>query len=332
MTIRFGIIGAGVIADTRMAPAIREAEGCELAAVHARNPEKAEAFAERHDARRWYSEWQELVDDDDVDAVYIATPPYLHEEQTLAAAEAGKHVLCEKPMAITLEECDAMMAACRQADVRLGLCFMMRFHPVHQRIRQLVTEGFLGEPKLAEARIAFELPDKSPDAFRLQPDLGGGGAMMDVGVHCIDTLRFLLGREVEAVAAFADHDPSVYPSDDTSVVVLRFEGDVQGLIGMSFSVPFAGRSNVELYGSAGSLISVDNLGQESTGHLLRISAEGAQEEEPAYYNQYVALVDEFVAAVQAGRDPVPGGADGRRAQAIALAAYDSIQTGEVVHV
>ena len=332
MSIRFGIIGAGVIADVRMAPAIREAEGCELVAVHARNPEKAQAFAAKHGIPRWYDDWQALLDDREVDAVYIATPPYQHAEQTVAAAQAGKHVLCEKPMAITLEECDRMIAACRQADVRLGLCFMMRFHPVHQRMRQLVAQGFLGQPKMAEARIVFELPNKGPDAFRLQPALGGGGAVMDVGVHCIDLLRFLLDRDVEAVAAFSNHDPSIYPSDETTVMTLRFQGDVPAAVGVSFGIPYAGRSNVELYGSAGSLFSVDTLGQESTGRFLRVSAEGTQEEMPPVYNQYVALVNEFVEAVQTGRDPVPGGADGRRAQAIALAAYESIKTGRVVKV
>lgn len=332
MSIRFGIIGAGVIADVRMAPAIREAVGSELVAVHARKPEKAEAFAQRHNVPRWYTDWRALLADDAVDAVYIATPPYEHMEQTVAAAQAGKHVLCEKPMAITLEECDRMIAACREADVRLGLCFMMRFHPVHQRIRQLVTEGFLGQPKMAEARITFELADKSPEAFRVQPALGGGGAVMDVGVHCVDTLRFLLGREVEAVAAFSDHDPSVYPSDETTVMALRFQGDVPAAVGVSFGIPFAGRSNVELYGSAGSLFSVDTLGQESSGRFIAVSAEGAREESPPVYNQYVALVDEFITAVQEGREPVPGGADGRQAQAIALAAYESIRTGQVVRL
>ncbi|MCZ7570401.1 MAG: Gfo/Idh/MocA family oxidoreductase [Ardenticatenaceae bacterium] len=330
MTIRFGIIGAGVIADVRMAPAIREAAGAELVAVHARNPEKARSFAARHGARRWYSEAQALLDDREVDAVYIATPPSQHAEETEAAAQAGKHVLCEKPMAIALEECDRMIAACRRADVRLGLCFMLRFHPVHRRMRDLVTEGFLGQPKMAEARLVFELPDKSPTAFRLQPALGGGGAVMDVGVHGVDILRFMLGRDVEAVSAFSDHDPSVFPSDDTTVMALCFDGDLPASVGVSFGVPFAERSNVELYGSAGSLFSVDTLGQESEGRFIAISAAGRREEAPPVYNQYVALVDEFVAAVREGREPVPGGADGRAAQAVALAAYESIHTGTVV--
>lgn len=332
MTVRFGIIGAGVIADVRMAPAIREAAGAELVAVHARNPEKAQVFAARHGVQRWYSDWRALLDDGELDAVYIATPPSDHAEQTEAAARAGTHVLCEKPMAITLEECDRMIAACREADVRLGLCFMMRFHPVHRRMRQLVAEGFLGQPKLVEARLVFELPDKSPTAFRLQPALGGGGAVMDVGLHGVDMLRFMLGREVEAVAAFSDHDPAVFPSDDTTVMALRFEGNLPGTVGVSFGIPFANRSNVELYGSAGSLFSVDTLGQESHGRFIMTSADGTQAESPPVYNQYVALVDEFVAAVREGREPVPGGADGRKAQAIALAAYESIRTGRVISV
>lgn len=332
MPIRFGILGAGIIADVRMAPAIREAADCDLVAVHARNAEKAEQFAHRHGVQRWYSDWRELLDDPEVDAVYIATPPYEHAEQTIAAARAGKHILCEKPMALTLEECDRMIAACREADVRLGLSFMMRFHPAHRRIRQLVEEGFLGEPKLAEARIVFELPNKSPSAFRLRPEWGGGGAVMDVGVHCIDILRFVLGREVESVAAFSDRDPAVFPSDNTTVMELRFRGGLPATIAISFDVPFAPRSNVELYGSAGSLFSVDTLGQESHGSFVLASQAGTREETPEVYNQYVALVEEFAAAVRERREPVPGGADGREAQRVALAAYESIRTGKSIQL
>ncbi|HYN89128.1 MAG TPA: Gfo/Idh/MocA family oxidoreductase [Ardenticatenaceae bacterium] len=330
MTVRFGILGAGVIADVRMAPAMREAVGCELVAVHARNPDKARAFATRHALGRWYSDWQALLEDQEVDAVYVATPPYEHEAQTLAAARAGKHVLCEKPMAITLDECDRMIAACREARVRLGLCFMMRFHPVHRRMRQLLDEGFLGEPRMAEARLLFELGDKSPAAFRVRPELGGGGAVMDVGVHCVDLLRFLLGREVESVSATADRDPAVYPSDLTTMMALRFSGAVPAAVGSSFAIPYAGRNNVELYGSAGSLFSVSTLGQESRGTLIGTSAAGRWVEEPPVYNQYVALLDEFVTAIAEEREPSPGGEDGRAAQAVALAAYESIRSGAVV--
>ena len=132
MTMKFGIIGAGIIADVRMAPAIKEARGCELVAVQARDSEKARAFAAKHDVAHWYADWRELLANQEVDAVYIATPPFLHPEQAISSAQAGKHVLLEKPMANTLVECDDIIAACVDADVRLGMCFMMRFHPVQQ--------------------------------------------------------------------------------------------------------------------------------------------------------------------------------------------------------
>src|SRR5713226_4770625 len=125
---RWGLIGAGDIAQKRVAPAMRDSPGCDLVAISRARPELAESFAKTFNARRWYQRWQELLADPDIDGVYLATPVHLHAVQTIAAAEAGKHVLCEKPMAMDVGECDRMMAACQASHVTLSVAYYRHFY------------------------------------------------------------------------------------------------------------------------------------------------------------------------------------------------------------
>jgi len=329
--LRWGIIGAGIIADVRMAPAIRQTPGCELVAVQARDAARAAAFAAKHGAARHYTDVEALVADPQVDAIYIASPNYLHAEQTILAAQHGKHVLCEKPMALTLDECQAMIDACQTHNVRLMIGFMMRFHAAHQRAREMVESGFLGEHKLARAHFLFQLPRPGPDNWRQQPALAGGGAVMDVGVHCVDLLRFLLGTEVEAVSAFADHNPTTYPSDETTVILLRFEGNVQGTVEVSFGVPYAS-NDFALYGSQGALLGTDTLGQKPTGRLRALSADGTSDVPLKPVNMYVAETEHFARCIAEGRESTISGQEGLQVQRIALAVYEAIRTGQMVSI
>ncbi len=328
--VHWGIIGAGVIADVRMAPAIQQAAGCELVAVQARDAAKSAAFATRHGVARHYTDVEALVTDPQVDAVYIASPNYLHAEQTILAAQHGKHVLGEKPMALTPDECQAMIDACQTYGVRLMIGFMMRFHAAHRRAREIVESGFLGETKLARAHFLFRLPHPGPNNWRQQPTLSGGGAVMDVAVHCVDLLHFLLGREVEAVSAFADHDPATYPSDETTTILLRLEGNVQGAVEVSFGVPYAS-NDFALYGSQGTIIGRNTLGQEPTGELYTLSAKGRVSHDLTPVNMYVAQAEHFARCIEENREPITGGQEGLRNLEIALAIYESIRTQRVVY-
>ena len=137
--VRWGLIGAGDIARKRIAPALRDLPNCEFVSVSRSRSELAEEFANEFGARKWFADWRELVSDPEIDAVYIATPVYLHAEQTIAAADAGKHVLCEKPMALSVKECDEMIAACRSNDVKLGIAYYRRFYPVIKRVKEIIA-------------------------------------------------------------------------------------------------------------------------------------------------------------------------------------------------
>src|SRR5437762_8163128 len=150
MKLRWGLIGCGDIAQKRVAPALRDAPLCEFVAIARNQAHLAESFAREFGARKWYSDWRDLVRDSEIDSVYIATPVHLHAEQTIAAAEAGKHVLCEKPMAMNPAECDRMIAACRGARVSLGIAYYRHFYPAVIRIRQLIASGAIGIPVFAQ--------------------------------------------------------------------------------------------------------------------------------------------------------------------------------------
>src|SRR5437870_4509996 len=159
--LRWGLIGCGDISRKRVAPALRDLPNCDLVAVARSRAELAEPLAQEFGARRWYQDWQTLIQDKDVQAVYIATPVHLHAAQTIAAAEAGKHVLCEKPMALNVEDCDRMIAACRAHDVRLGVAYYRHFYPAIARIKAIVASGEIGDPVVAQIE-AFEWCNLQP--------------------------------------------------------------------------------------------------------------------------------------------------------------------------
>jgi predicted dehydrogenase len=312
MILHWGVIGAGDIVRRRVAPALRESQSCEFVAISRARAELADE-AKALGARRWYPRWRDLVADDEVESVYVATPVYLHAEQTIAAAEAGKHVLCEKPMAMDAAECDRMLAACRANDVRLGIAYYRRFYPVVQRVKTLVASGEIGDPVVAHV-TAFEPFDPRPDHPRiwlLDPSRSGGGPMMDFGCHRLEVLLHLFGNVRRAAGVIANV-LFVRAVEDTAAVVLQFE---QGPCATLVVTHAAGerRDTVDIAGSRGSIQTADlNSGE------LRISVDGVERREshPPAANVHLPLVEDFVAAVAGNRPPAVDGEMGRRVAAI----------------
>src|SRR5262245_51704570 len=148
--LRWGLTGCGDIARKRVAPSLRDSQYSELVAVNRGQPELAEAFAKEFGARRWYDDWRDLLQDSEINAIYVATPVNLHCPQTIAAAEAGKHVLCEKPMALNVQECERMISACSANNVKLGIAYYRHFYPVIQRIKDVIKSGEIGTPVLVQ--------------------------------------------------------------------------------------------------------------------------------------------------------------------------------------
>jgi len=303
--VRWGLIGCGDIAAKRVAEALRRSAGSELVAVARARRELAAEFAERHGARRGHADWQALVGDDEVDAVYVATPVHLHAEQAVAAARAGKHVLCEKPMAIDVAGAESMLAEARARGVRLGIAYYRHHYPVVARLRQVLASGELGEPVLAQVQAfeAFDVPRDHPRAWFLRRAQAGGGPMADFGCHRVEVLLDLLGPVAEAQGfpdnvRFRDRDV-----EDTFVARLRFRSGAIALLSVTHAVQER-RDTLEIFGTRGSA----QVGVLNQGDLRVVTAGGVREERhPPHPNLHQPLVEDFVAAVREGREPAVSG-------------------------
>jgi Oxidoreductase family, NAD-binding Rossmann fold len=213
-SLSWGLIGAGDIVRKRVGEALREGRGCELVAVSRARTELLESFARKVGARRWHADWRDLIADDEVDAVYVATPVHLHAEQTVAAAEAGKHVLCEKPMVMTAAECDRMIAACRAHGVRLGIAYYRRFYPAVEAPRRPASPADHSrreEPRKHERLVKYRLA--FPRLF--PPQCGGRRVQLCLCVSVATSRRCaLVGLQPTGRRGAGARSPQVPPPGD----------------------------------------------------------------------------------------------------------------------
>ncbi len=318
--LRWGLVGCGDIAEKRVAPALRDLPNCELAAVSRARFPLAEAFAKKFGARAWYRDWRELVTDTEVDAVYVATPVRLHAEQTIAAAEAGKHVLTEKPMAMDTDECDRMIAACRANDVRLGVAYYRRFYPVIGRIKEIINSGEIGQTVVAQIN-AFEWFDPPPDHPRrwlIDKEQAGGGPMFDFGCHRIEILRHLFG-EVAHVSSIVSNRFFHRDVEDTAVALFQFEQGASGTLTVTHAAAEP-QDTLSVFGKQGSIhVPVLNRGE------IKIITDRVERLEtlPPHPNLHQPLIDDFAQAVIAHREPTVGGEVGREVARIEGQIYDA---------
>ena len=248
-TIRWGILGCGDVAEKKSGPALYQAPHSALHAVMRRDKAKAEDFARRHGANRAYDTVDNLLADPDVDAVYIATPPHLHCDQTLAAARAGKRVLVEKPMALDLGECETMIAACKEAGVSLHVAYYRRFYPKFVHAKKLLDDGAIGHVLGAHLFMAQMSPG---GGWRVDPKLSGGGHFLDVGSHRLDMTLFLLGGELSGAAGWAQNKLGIHSAEND--VTLSFQTTAGAVVSAGFHFHTRpGRDVLEIIGSEGTL-------------------------------------------------------------------------------
>jgi len=245
-TLDWGVLGVANIGVRAVIPAIQRARRSRLVAIASRTESRAREAAQRIGISRAYGSYDALLQDPQVQAIYIPLPNSLHREWTIRSAEAGKHVLCEKPLALTVADCEEMIAACRAHGVVLMEAFMYRFHPRTRRVAQLVTEGAIGDPRLVRASFTFRIRD--PANIRLQPDLGGG-ALYDVGCYTVNVSRMILGEPREVAASGHIGTSGV---DETLAGLLRFEGDRLAVIDCGLMA--SRREEYELVGADGRLM------------------------------------------------------------------------------
>lgn len=251
-TIRWGIIGCGDVTEVKSGPGFQKADHSDLVAVMRRRGDLAKDYAERHGVPRWYDNAAALINDPEVDAVYVATPPSSHKEYTLMSAVAGKPVYVEKPMALNFAECQEMIAACAQRRIPLFVAYYRRTLPRFLKIKELVEAGAIGEVRFAN--ITFYQPmsaeDLNPDKpWRVDPTVAGGGRFVDLASHMLDFLDYALGPICD-VQGFAGNQARKYAAEDIVTGSFRFASGVHGVGTWCFSA-FENRDVTEIVGTDG---------------------------------------------------------------------------------
>jgi predicted dehydrogenase len=218
--LRWGVLGTARIATAKVIPAIQQAASCEVVAIASRDAKRAEQAARDLTIPRWHASYEALLDDPDVDVVYNALPNHLHVPWTAAAADAGKHVLCEKPIALSASEATQLVDVRNRTGVRIQEAFMVRTHPQWVKAREIVASGRLGDVRSMLGYFSYYNDD--PSNIRNVPAFGGG-ALMDIGCYLVHTSRFIFGRDPQRVMGLIDHDPR-FGTDRMTSMLLDFAG------------------------------------------------------------------------------------------------------------
>ena len=330
--IRWGFIGASLWASRYLIPAVAAQLDAVGVGVFSSSPERGEEYAAANGLHRAYASLEELLGDEDIDAVYISTTNDLHAEQTIAAAAAGKHVLCEKPLALSLDDALRMREACAAAGVVFATDHHLRAAPTIATMRELVAAGEIGELVSGRVFHARGLGEEFK-GWRLDRPEAGGGVVLDITVHDADVVRFLFADEVAEVTALGANQGLAAPGLEDSVMgVMRMRGGQLVSFHDAFTVPDAS-TGVELYGTEGALIGRDVIDGEPVGQVFLRRGDDAREIEIAERKPiYVEAVRRFDAAVRGEGAPLASGDDGIATLAIATAVQESARSGRAVAV
>ncbi|MCW2537819.1 MAG: hypothetical protein JWQ26_3518 [Modestobacter sp.] len=306
--VGWGIVGLGGIATNEIAPAVQAATNSTLAGVVSRDATRAKEFAERFGAASAYDDYQALLDDPAVHAVYLATPNAMHADQVVAAARAGKHVLSDKPLATTIADAERAVAACADAGVHLGTTFQTRNHEGMDHIRQLLADGEIGSVRLAQLEIS---PGRFlPKGWRTDPELAGAGVMHNLGVHGYDLLRYLLDAEITEVTALVDVEEG-FEVDTAALALLRFDNGALAYVNANQTVP-GYQPNLAIYGTEGTILGHDVTRPNLRGRIAVVGRSGSSEREVDTAGSFVTTIANFAEAVLRGHEPSPSGVDGLR--------------------
>lgn len=297
--LRWGIIGTAKIAREFLIPAIRLSPHAEVAAVASRDAEKARRYADTCDIPRCFGSYQDLLNNPDIDAVYIPLPNDMHVSLSLQAIAAGKHVLCEKPLGLSVKDVQPLLAAAAaRPELVVMEAFMYRYHPQWIQVKRLIDQGVLGEVNAVEA--CFTYFNNDPDNVRNNPDLGGGG-MLDIGCYCVSVARWVYGREPRRVFGQMDIDPN-FGVDRHASGLLDF---APGMATFFCSTQSQNSQQVKITGTRGQLI-VENpfFARNDTPSRLLLSGEDEEVFVIGEHNQYLEQINAFSLAALNG-EPAP---------------------------
>jgi UDP-N-acetyl-2-amino-2-deoxyglucuronate dehydrogenase len=342
-TIGFGMVGCGVIAPFH-AKGIAEAPNARLVAACDPIEQAARKFSAEHDNVPYYTKLEQMLSRDDVDAVCICTPSGMHSDQAVAAARAKVHVLCEKPLDITLPKIDRMISVCKEEGVKLGGIFQRRTYAASKQVKDAVQGGLLGQMVLGDIYQKFY---RSPEyylsgAWRGTWRMDGGGALMNQGVHGIDLLLWIMG-DVKSVVAKADHLVRDIEVEDTAVALLTFENGAFGVVEGATSCNPGEETRFEFHGEKGTIILTDSgirrwaltqgdkhLAEDAEIPAQEKKAHGVADPKAISASGHIALIRDFVEAIQNDREPMVTPQSARKPVELILAIYESAKTGREV--
>lgn len=328
--VRYGILGFGLHAVRRLMPGFALAQGSRVTALSRRNLEKALASAAEHNIPHAFGSAEELCRCPEVDAVFVTTPNSCHLQDVLLAIQHKKPVLCEKPMGMNADECRKMVEAARNAKVPVGVAQVFRFEDSTARLRERLAQGQIGRPVLARSEFSYAGRDHARK-WLTDATVAGGGPIADVGVHCIDALRYILDDEVVRVSARARSDNDSGSVESAAILTLEFSGGTLATVMVSIRAEY--RTPLEIVGETGVLRADNGLTVDQPIHLqLRRAGSVVETETISNRYAYARQVDMFSAAVERHGDfPVPG-EQGWQNQEILDAAYRSIKSGKTEDV
>ncbi|MBZ9935891.1 Gfo/Idh/MocA family oxidoreductase [Mesorhizobium sp. BR1-1-16] len=329
-TIRWGLIGASNIAREHVINAIRQ-NGGDVLSVMSSDAGRANEYAAANGIPSGTDSLGALLERDDIDAVYISTTNELHRDQALAAARAGKHILCEKPLALALADAHAMVDAAKAAGVVFATNHHLRNAGAHRAMRAAIAEGRIGKPLAARVFHAVYLPPFL-QGWRINAPAAGGGVILDIAVHDADTLRFVLGDEPDSVQALTQSAGMAEGGlEDAVMTMARFRSGLIAQTHDAFTSKYAG-TGFEVHGTEGSLIARDVMTQKPIGSLALRDASGERELAFDRNDLYVRALGAFHAATRGEGQPAATGEDGIRSLAFGLAVAEAARTGARVKV
>jgi predicted dehydrogenase len=338
---KIAILGAGFITDIHLESYHRFIPEAEVVAVYARNAEKAKSFAAKHHIPKWYTDVDTLLKESDCEIVDICLPNFLHAEACIKAANAGKHVIIEKPLAVTLEEADAMIDACKKAKVKLMYAEELCFAPKYERVRHLVKEGAVGDVYMLKQSEKHSGPHT--DWF-YDINLAGGGVLMDMGCHAMEWFRWMLDN-AKPVSVYASMSTVLHKErtkgEDNSIVIVEFENGVTAVAENSWAKHGGMDDRSEVHGTGGVVYAdlfMGNAAISYSKHGYGYAMEKADTTvgwsftvfEEVFNQGYPHELKHFVDCVRNNKEPFVTGEDGRVVLEILYAAYASAGTGKKI--
>lgn len=337
------LLGAGFIADIHMESYLRFVPEAEVVAVYSRNPERAKTFAGKHGIPRVFTDMEEAITESDCEVVDICIPNFLHARATLAAAEAGKHIIIEKPFCLNLEEADAMIEACRKNNLKLMYAEELCFAPKYERIRKLVQEeGAVG--RIYQLKQSEKHSGPHSDWF-YDIDQSGGGVLMDMGCHGLAWFRWMLGGRPKALSVYATMGTFLHGKrtrgEDNSVTIVEFEEGTHGIAENSWAKHGGMDDRVEIHGTGGVVYADLFMGSSALtysekGYGYALEKAGSTKGwtftmfEEAFNQGYPQELKHFIECVREDKPPLVTGEDGRAVMEMMCAAYESARTGRKV--